>query len=203
MGKFIVLLLLVAVLSIGGIIWFDYLGVIDAKQTPPISWIYGWFFGDDARSQPRTLPDEVLNLDSERLAVLLEAHELRKMEMDTKEQDIDYRFNEIMQIVQELEERQKALDDRENSLIGQATDAENKDRNIEESARFLTGMPPERAVGIMAEMDDQDLIDVLRKTEELAKARGASSIVPYWLSLMDPKRAAELQRKMAARPHSL
>jgi flagellar protein FlbB len=52
-------------------------------------------------------------------------------------------------------------------------------------------------------MDDQDVIDVLRKTEELARAEGSSSIVPYWLSLMDPQRAAELQRKMAGRPQSL
>jgi len=106
-------------------------------------------------------------------------------------------------MAQELEERQKALDERENSLKAKATDAENKDRNIEENARILNGMPPERAVGIMSAMDDQDVIDVLRKTEELARAAGSTSLVPYWLSLMDPKRAAELQRKMAGRPQSL
>jgi flagellar protein FlbB len=61
-------------------------------------------------------------------------------------------------------------------------------------------MPPERAVGILAAMDDQDVIDVLTKTDELAEAGGSASIVPYWLSLMDPQRAAELSRKMVARP---
>jgi len=50
-------------------------------------------------------------------------------------------------------------------------------------------------------LDDQDAIDVLRKTEEIAKAEGTSSIVSYWFSLMEPGRAAELQRKMAGRPN--
>jgi flagellar protein FlbB len=64
-------------------------------------------------------------------------------------------------------------------------------------------MPPERAVGIIAAMDDQLVIDVFRKTEEIAQAEGTTSIVSYWMSLMPPDRAAELQRKMAARPPSL
>jgi flagellar protein FlbB len=64
-------------------------------------------------------------------------------------------------------------------------------------------MPPQNAVGILAALDDQDAIDVLRKTEEIARAEGTTSVVAYWLSLMDPARAAELQRKMAGRPPSL
>jgi flagellar protein FlbB len=196
-GRVIVLLLLVAALAAGGIVWFDYLNVIDAKAVlSPLS----RFIGLQERSQPKTTPDELLNLDAERLAVRLEALSLQNMEIDTRKKDLESRYGEIEQMAQELEERQKALDERENSLRWQAADAENKDRNIEEIARILNGMPPERAVGIMSAMDDQDVIDVLRKTEEIARAEGTSSIVPYWLSLMEPARAAELQRKMAGRP---
>jgi flagellar protein FlbB len=64
-------------------------------------------------------------------------------------------------------------------------------------------MPPQRAVGILAAMDDQDIIDVFRKTDQLAEASGSSSIVPFWMSLMDPQRAAEISRKMVSRPNSL
>jgi flagellar protein FlbB len=84
-----------------------------------------------------------------------------------------------------------------------AQDAENKDKNVEQNARYLTGMPPQNAVGIIAKLDDQDAIDVLRKTEEIAKAEGTVSIVSFWFSLMEPGRAAELQRKMASRPPQL
>jgi flagellar protein FlbB len=55
----------------------------------------------------------------------------------------------------------------------------------------------------MLAMDDQDVIDALRKTEEIAQAEGTTSIVSYWLSLMPPERAAEIQRKMVSRPPSL
>ena len=199
-GRVIVLLLLIAVMAAGGIVWFDYLNIIDAKTV--LSPLYR-FIGREGRSQPKTTPEEFLSLDAERLAVRLEAIELRNKEMDTLQRDMDSRYGEIEQMAQELEERQKSLDERENSLRAQAADAENRDRNIEENARILNGMPPERAVGIMSAMDDQDVIDVLRKTEEIARAEGTSSIVPYWLSLMEPARAAELQRKMAGRPQSL
>ena len=199
-GRVIVLLLLVAVLAAGGIVWFDYLNVIDAKAVlSPLS----RFIGRQPRSQPATTPEEFLNLDAERLAVRLEALDLRNMEIDSRQRDMDSRYGEIEQMAQELEERQKALDERENSLRAQVQDAENKDRNVEQNARYLTGMPPQNAVGIIAALDDQDAIDVIRKTEEIAQAEGTTSIVSFWFSLMEPARAAELQRKMAGRPPSL
>jgi flagellar protein FlbB len=204
-GRVIVLLLLVAVLAAGSILWFDYLNVIDAKTV--LAPLYR-FIGRDGRSQPKTTPEEVLNLDAERLWARLEALELERMELDTTRQELTANRGEIEQMAQELEERQKALDERENSLKAQIADVENKGRNIEENARILTGMDPQRAVGIILAMDDQDVIDVLRKTEELAQAAGTASIVPYWFQLMADReggaaRAAELQRKMAGRPQSL
>ena len=200
-GKVIVLLLLIAVLAVGGIVWFDYLNVIDAKSVLAPVYRYIPFIGGEGRSQPRTTPEDILNLDAERLAVRLEQLELQNMEMDTRARDLDSRYGEIEQMALELEDRQKSLDERENSLRAQAADAENKDRNVEQNARYLTGMPPARAVGIITAMDDQDAIDVLRKTEEIATAEGTASVVSYWLSLMDSQRAAELQRKMAGRPN--
>jgi flagellar protein FlbB len=103
-------------------------------------------------------------------------------------------------MAQDIEERQKALEDQIKSLNAGILEAEIRDRNVEQNARNLVNMPPERAVGILVAMDDQDVIDVLRKTEELAQADGSASIVPYWLSLLPPERAAEITRKMAARP---
>jgi flagellar protein FlbB len=197
LGRVIVLLLLIVVLAGGGLVWFDYLNVIDAKAL--LAPVYR-LIGLESRTQAEEAPEELLSLDAERLAVLLEAHELRTMELDQREQDIQSRQGEIEQMAQELEERQKALDERENSFNAMTQDAEIRIRNVEQNARYLTGMPPERAVGIIAAMNDQDAIDVFRKTEEIAQAEGTTSIVSYWLSLLPPERAAELQRKMAGRP---
>jgi flagellar protein FlbB len=210
-GRLVVLLFLILIIAGAGVLWFDYLNVIDAKNVigpvvdllrnvPGLNRILPAGYG---RTPSLYDDDGLLNLDAERFAVRMEAVELRIMELDRQESDIQSRYGQIEQMAQELEERQKALDERENSFNAQLSDAEIKDRTVERNAINLTNMPPERAVGILAAMDDQDVIDVLTKTDELAEAGGSASIVPYWLSLMDPQRAAELSRKMVARPTSL
>jgi flagellar protein FlbB len=198
-------LLLILVMAGGGILWFDYLNLIDAKTV--LAPLYR-FIGREGRTQPETAVEETINLDAERLAVRLEALSLRSMELETREQELQNRYGEIEQMAQELEGRQKALEDQEKSFNAIRQEADDKDRNVEQNARYLTGMPPERAVGIITAMDDQDAIDVFRKTEEIAQAEGTQSIVSYWLSLMaetteGAARAADLQRKMAGRPSSL
>jgi flagellar protein FlbB len=190
-------LLLIIILAGGGLVWFDYLNVIDVKTAlAPVFRLVGL----QARSRSAPAEDGPLSLDAERLAIRLEALELRNMEMEQKEQDLLSRQDRIEQMAQELEERQKALDERENSLNQRAEDADIRARNVEQNARYLNGMPPANAVEIINRMNDQDAIDVLRKTEEIAQAEGTASIVSYWLSLMPPDRVAELQRKMAGRP---
>jgi flagellar protein FlbB len=196
----IVLLVLILVMAAGGIVWFDYLNLIDMKTV--LAPFYR-LIGREGRSQVEVPLEESLSLDAERLTVRLEALELRELEMEKREQGMLTRQAELEQMAQELEERQKALDERENSFNALVEQAEIKERNIEQYARYLNGMPPERAVGIITAMDDQAAIDVLRMTEDIAQREGATSIVSYWLSLLPPERAAELQRKMAARPPSL
>ena len=202
-GRAIVLLLLIVILSLGGIMWFDYLNVIDAKTV--LAHIYRFipFIPGEGRSQPKQAPDEIINLDAERLMIRLIALDLREQEMGIQRQDLDNQRGEIEQMAQELEVQRKAVEDMQESLRAERLDAENKNRNVEQLARYLTGMPPQNAVNIINGLDDQNAIDLLRKTEEIAQAEGTTSVVAYWFSLMDPVRAAELQRKMAGRPPSL
>ena len=202
-GKTIILLLLVIILATGGVIWFDFLNIFDAKTVLAPIYRFLPFVPGDGRTQARIPADEIINIDAERLSIRLEALEIQRLEMESQQTDIDNRFGQIMQMAQALEEERKALEDLANSLRAQTLDAENKDRNVEQNARYLTGMPPQNAVNIIASLDDQDAIDVLRKTEEIAQTEGTMSIVAFWFSLMDPVRAAELQRKMANRPPSL
>lgn len=80
---------------------------------------------------------------------------------------------------------------------------DDKNVNIEQIAANLNGMAPQNSVSILLAMDDQVVIDVLRKVEEIAKRTGTASMGSYWLSLMPAERAAEIQRKMLSKPESL
>ena len=197
LGRIIVLLVLILVLAGGGIIWFDYLNVIDAKDmmAPLLRLI-----GKDPRTGG-TLDDDMFhNLDAERLAVRLEALALRELDLDTRDEELKAQQAELDQLGQQLEEDRKALEETIDSINKDLADTENRDRNVEGISRQLTNMPPERAVAIIAAMQDQNAISVIRKTEELAQRDGTESIVPYWMSLLEPQRAAELQRKMVDSP---
>jgi len=205
------MLFLILILTGGGILWFDFLNVIDARNvTGPVAnalrgapLVGRLIPPGEPRTQPFLADDEFINLDAERLAVRLEALELRNMEIQRQEQDMVSRLNLIEQIAQELEERQSALDEREISFNALLADAEIRDRAVERNAVNMINMPPQQAVNILESMYDQDVIDVLLKTDELAEAGGTMSIVPFWLSLMDPQRAADISRKMVSRPFAL
>ena len=199
-GKTIILLLLIIMISAGGLVWFDYLNVIDIKTT--LAPVYKFLGIEGRTAPPAPASGEFLNLDSERLAVLLEAVDLRHAELDKKESSLKLLEAEIEQKAAEQEDRQKSLDDRENSLKASQDAQDVKDRNIEQFAIYLTNMPPDNAVRIIVAMDDQEVIDLLRKVEEMAKAQGTGSLVSVWLmnAQMPPERAAEISRKMAERP---
>jgi len=198
LGRIIVLLVLILALAGGGIVWFDYLNVIDAKTV--LAPFYR-FIGKEGRTGAQVGEDDFANLDADRLAIRLEAEALRELDMDARDAEIQTRMAELEQLAQQLEEDRKAVEEMEKSINEARASAENIDRNVEGVSQRLTNMQPERAVAIIMAMTDQNAISVLRKTEEIAVRDGTGSLVPYWLSLMaatpeGAKRAAELQRKM-------
>jgi flagellar protein FlbB len=151
---------------------------------------------------PEVLEDEALPivLDRERMNMQIEALDLKRDELDKRENTIKLSEAELLQKVTELEEREKALDEKEKSLNEALKMYDNKKTNLEQNAKYLGGMPPEDAVAIMVEMDDLDVVDVLRTSERLAQEGGTSSLVSYWLSLMSPEKGAAIQKLMAGQP---
>ncbi len=189
--RIVVLILLVGVLALGGLVWFDYLGVVDARRTlAPVFALFG------ARRPPLSAEDPLL-LDKERLDKQLEAVAVRAEELDAREQAFAAQEQELAQKVQQVEEREKAAEDREKLFNERVKAYDNRRGSLIKNSAYLVGMPPDKAVKILLAMEDQDVIDLMRVTEELAVEAGETSLVAYWLSLMPADRAATLQRKMA------
>lgn len=200
LGRVVLLLILIFAMAIGGVFWFDYLGLIDAKGlfAPALR-----LAGLPTRTGNALPPELPALLDEERYAKQLEAVEALRQEIDARSMALSERQATIEAMALEIEDRQKALDEREKSFNSAVERYDNRRANIEQNARYLGGMPPQDAVAILAELDDQIAIDILRAVEELAARSGEASVVAFWLSLLPPARAADLQRKMAAKPTSL
>ena len=196
--RMIVLILLIAILALGGLLWFDYLGLMDVRERlhPVFS-----FFG---LATPEEVEDtgSPLMLDEARLDKLYEELDRREEALSEQESALAQREEELVQMAEALEERTQALEDREKSFNEIVKQYENKSANLRTAAEYFTGMPPEAAVARLVEMDDQDVIDILRTTERLAQEAGEASIVAYWLSLMPADRAAVLNRKMLKKPEA-
>jgi flagellar protein FlbB len=192
-SRIFILFLLLIVLTLGGLIWFDYLGIIDAKSMlSPVYQVLGF-----QRRSPVSSADDPNLLDKERLAKQADALALRQQDLDTKSADLSRKEKELDQLGQDLNDKESALSAREKAFNDRVKAFENRRVNLEQNARYLTSMPPTNARDILMKMEDQDVIDIFRVVDAQAQASGQDSLVPYWLSIMPADRAAILQRKMA------
>ena len=202
LGKSFVLIIIILIMLIGGGLWLDYLDVISVKKTfAPLYTVLGKTpQTSTTATQSKPL---VANLDEDRLAKIQESLLLQAETLDKRESDIEAKENQLEQTAMELSEREKNQEEREKTFNLAVKKYDDKNVNVEQIATNLNGMAPKNAVDILVAMDDQTVIDVLRKVEELAKQNGTSSMGSYWLSLMPSERAAEIQRKMINKPESL
>ena len=86
-GKSIFLLILIIILVLGGLLWFDYLGVIHAKKVfAPVYKIFG--LAPQTSVTATTTKPLTADLDEDRLAKRIEALDIRTQELDKREGDI-------------------------------------------------------------------------------------------------------------------
>ncbi len=112
-GKVIVLLLLIVLLVLAGLLWFDYLGVVQAKGLfAPLYRLMGM----QVQTGVASAPDQSADLDADRLAKRLEALEIRVQELDKREAELSQKEAENLQIAQELEDRRISQEEREKTF---------------------------------------------------------------------------------------
>lgn len=188
---------------LAGLLWFDYLNVIEMKKTfAPVYKLLGL---EPQSSVTAEKPEDaiVADLESDRISKIIEEYEIRSQELDRREENIITREAENEQMAQELDDRRIALEESEKTFNNERKKAEDRDANIRTRAEYLSSMPPKSAVDILLAMDDQDFIDTIRMVDKIAEEGGSDSNVSYWLTLMPPERVAEITRKMEVKPQSL
>lgn len=196
--RIILYIALILVLLLGGIVWFDVLGIVDAGAffRPALSLV-----GLAPPASP--IPQDTNQLlDSMRIQKLDESVNLRIAQLQQDYEELGNQQADFDQKLAELQEREEAQQDREKSFNDRLKAYDNRRANLIRISEDLTSMRPEDAVAILVGYDDQLLIDTLRVTQELADQAGELSLVSVWLSRMPPERAADIQRKMAIKPQN-
>ena len=82
--RIILLILLIVVLFLGGLLWFDFLGIVDVRyRFAPVLKLVGLDTLEKLDD-----PDDILLLDRERLDKQIQALDIRAEELDKREDDI-------------------------------------------------------------------------------------------------------------------
>jgi len=190
--KIFFLILLILVLALGGIYWFDHLGIIDYnKVVGPLAKYLPAFL---QRGEPSE--EDLDLLEKEFLGKREEILTAKTRELESKMQDLEERDLALKETEAKLREEAKRLDEEKKVLSEKEREYDNYRDNIKKQAGYFTSMPPEAAVERLSKLDDLLVIDILRQIDRKAEETGGFSLVPYFLSLMDPEKAATVQRKM-------
>jgi flagellar protein FlbB len=190
--KIIFLLLLILVILVGGIYWFDRLDLLDYKKMiGPFEKYLPSFMkrGESAVEDLLLLEREQLNKREEVMMNKLRLLELKEQELEALELSLKESEAKLKEDLTSLEEEKKLLSEK-------LREYDNYRENIKKQAEYFTNMPPAAAVERLAKLDDLLAIDILRQIDKDAVEEGRISLVPYYLSLMEPEKAATIQRKM-------
>ena len=114
-GKSFVLILIILILISGGLLWFDYLGIIHVKSV--FSPVYKLLGKEPQTSVTSTQSDPLTaNLDEDRLNKQLQAIDIRMEELDKRESDLEASEKQNAQVAAELAEREKNQEEREKTF---------------------------------------------------------------------------------------
>lgn len=198
-GKSIVLIMLILILLFGGLLWFQYLGLMPVKSF--MSPVFKLFNLEPQNSVTQTSSTPVTaDLMEDRINSQRESLNLLEEELNQRDEQITQKEQELEHLASVIQEKEKSLEEREKTFNQIAKQYDDKNVNIEQIAVYLNSMSPKDAVARLENMDDQLVIDILRKVDEMAVASGSTSMSSVWLMTMNPERAAQISRKMVNKP---
>jgi len=184
--RIIVWLLAVIAAAIMLMILLHQLGMVDLRRFIP---------GNLDKTLPPPNWQEMELLDQDRLDRMMQANLLRSEELDVRATGLGDTEIKLEERRKQLEKERNAVEEEKKRLEEDQKLYDKKKETITKTAVELGMMDEKVAVSVLEKRDNQDIIWIMRVTDELAKEAGSFSLVPTWLSLMDPVRVAEIQRE--------
>nr|WP_231929925.1 flagellar protein [Borreliella bavariensis] len=187
------MLFLIVILFFFVLFFIDFLGMYNTKRYFP-EFIRTKFLGETSLVFDH---NSNIILDEARLVKEREAIDIKNQQIEKLKEDLKLKEDSLNKLEFELKQKQKDLDLKQKVIDDIINKYNDEEANILQAAAYLMNMPPEDAVKRLEDLNPELAISYMRKIEELSKKEGRLSIVPYWLSLMDSKKAAVLIRKMS------
>ncbi|UPA17792.1 flagellar protein [Borrelia puertoricensis] len=190
--RFFLWLFLVIFFLVFSFFLFDLFGIYQTRDYLPM-YIRALLFKVDAQPPEYThISLEEIRMIKEKEAIYIKGQQVEKLREELKKRE-----DSLNKLEAELNQKQKDLDLKQRVIDDIVNKYKDEDANFAQAALYLVNMPPKDAVKRLEELNDEIAISYMRKVEDIAKKEGRASIVPYWLSLMDSKKAAVLIRKMS------
>ncbi|MCD6420072.1 MAG: hypothetical protein J7L41_05110 [Synergistetes bacterium] len=176
---------------VGGALGLHFSGVINLKKMiyPRLVEmpVVGKYFSKYLRVEPGWFltPQERRKLELKKLAAALKK---RQKELNELEQKLNQREKELEKKEKEVSLREKKLKDlkfKAEELMSQAVDL---DKNYRILAKLYSEMQPGEAADVFTNLSDDIVVNILKRMD----GEKAAKII----SLMDPRRAADITRRM-------
>ncbi|HAW50341.1 TPA: hypothetical protein DCX16_05285 [bacterium] len=181
----IFLLFLMIASIIGAIYVLDKVGVFNKEEViyPRLSKIphVGKFF-----AEKHVVFEEV---EKEELRNLKESIDRKMAELKEKEERLLERERRLIEKEKEIAGLEKGLNVKKHAFEERLALYEDEERKWQKLALYYSNMSPDQAASILQNLDDSTVISIFRRMKD--------SAVSVCLMKMEPKRAAELSRKMA------
>lgn len=188
-SKIIFLFLIIVFLLGVGVLWLDYMGLINLTKTASM------FSKDEASvlyaddDEPSLMKLEELEKNKEQLKERTEDLDRREALLLEQEKSSNTDKEKIQEMRAGIELERKKLENEKNKYSGYK-------KNIIDLAQKIESMPPKEAVAIMINWDDPLIIDVLRQIDQNALDAGAMSVTSYLISLMPKDKASRVMYLM-------
>lgn len=168
--------------------FFDFMQIINYRQ------LFSQIRGQN-NSQIIKIEDPLL-LEKEELAKKWELVTIKQTELSNEQ-------NIILSNQLELENEKNKLNENREAFLNEQTlvkieqdEKETYDIKITDVATQIAGMPPQTAAELLNLQDDLQVVDILKKMDQLAAEDGQASTVPFLLTLMEREKAARVQSLM-------
>lgn len=186
MRIFYLILVILFLLAIG-FFMFDYFRIIEAEEIFPFlakkPSVVNW-------DQEAPTEIEKLEIEKAKARIVEEMNEIERLR-----NELQLEREKLQAEAADLERIKQGIKEKERELKQKAKEEESRQNKLKVLASKISNMPPSKAVEMLSNWPDQDIIDVFKQMDKDAEEEGRPTITNYLLTLFNEKRRAVIANK--------